>query len=105
MGNGKLDLNSVANKYGSPNVAKETKEERASRLIREEKDAAHRRWRWTGTYIVVGLGVLVVILVSGYTVAMSRTATADQRQWAQHALVSLASALLGFIGGKKADES
>src|SRR5712671_4816206 len=90
----KFDLNAVTNTpevrvTGAFNVQRaEDEAERDSRLRIEEADASHKRWRETCTTIAAVIGLALAGFFCG-SVALSATASPDDKKWATAAIFAI----------------
>lgn len=63
-------------------------------------EAAHRRWRETSLF-AVSLGLFTIsFLVTGWFAFLSGSADTDTRKAALGIFVTLAGAMVGFLGGR-----
>ncbi len=97
-----IDLNQIPEGYKVEIASTETSEERASRLRREEAEAAHQRWKSTGLFVV---GLVCALTVGGLCLwaALDQSFPADTRTWASSLVTSMITGIVGYLWGKQSN--
>jgi hypothetical protein len=93
-----LDLNEVVSsrqEYKLQVASPEKPEELASRLLMQQADATHARWRATAVYTVALTGLVAMTIMCVYII-LSPQSSAENKAWVQPILAALVAGVSGF---------
>jgi cation transport ATPase len=102
----KLDLNKLASDpsrkiEGTVSVkSPETEAEREHRLTHETEDARHERRKDLVVLIFVLIGITVILIVC-VVLAISPSASPEDKKWSTAILASIVTLLMGYLVGKE----
>jgi hypothetical protein len=98
-----IDLESLVSQGGKLSITTEPEDERKSRLIREEKDADHKRWK--ERTILLGASLLgIVVFMWCLFVLTDKTSSTEAKEVAKILLPALVAGLVGYLFGKSSKE-